>query len=152
MSMEFSFNGTDVQVVQNLQNKIDVIGPALAEKMTYLMTKLQAKARANTAILRVRESIRNPRAELEGTSVIGHLTWGGEPTTVSYKGGKPYDLALIFEKGTHPHAINPLGVPLTATGKRSHQTRIIGKHEVLHFLMGGRIQRRLDEYIARNSK
>lgn len=120
MALKFTFSGTDVEVVAGLNSIVDKIGPALVEKMTLLMTKLQQKARARTRVARVKASIRDPRAELQGTNVVGHLNWGGESTTVSYKGGKAFDLALIFEEGTKQHAINPLGLKGELGGKRQH--------------------------------
>ena len=136
MPLSFTFDGTDVNLAADLRTKLDVLGPALVQKMTYLMAKLQQKARANASVSRVKESIRNPRAEVEGSKIIGRLTWGGEPTTVSYKGGKPYDLAQIFEYGTRVHAVNPL----TTSGTRVHEfgaRRRVGKN-VLKMMIGGK--------------
>lgn len=136
MPIEFTLSGTDVRVVSDLQTKLETLGPALAEKMTFMMRRLQVKAQANAPNLAVRESIRNPRAEIVGSKVIGHLDVGGQPSTISYRGGKPYDLFQVFEKGAKPHAINPL----TEKGTRLHEKgakRRTGK-DVLRFMMGGK--------------
>lgn len=141
MPITFTFSGTDLKVVADLNTKLDRLAPALVEKMTLLMTKLQQKARDNTRIGSVKESIRDPRAEIDGTKVIGYLTWGGEPTTVSYKGGKSFDIALIFEQGTKQHAINPLGAKGQLGGRRLHHVAGSKKRigaDVLHFYVGGK--------------
>lgn len=121
MGIKFSFNGTDVKAKAELNDIVNRIGPALVQKMTLLMTRLQQKARAGTEIHVVKESIRNPRAEIQGTTIIGHLDWGGELTTVQYKGGRKYDLALIFEYGSKQHPINPLGQAGQLGGRRQRQ-------------------------------
>lgn len=136
MPLTFTFSGSDIKVVADLNTKLDRLAPALVEKMTLLMTRLQQKARANTPIAMVKESIRDPRAEIQGSAVIGFLTWGGTPTTVSYKGGKEFDIAQIFERGSRTHAINPL----TTAGTRSHikgEKRRFGAN-ILHFYSGGK--------------
>lgn len=121
-------NDSEVKLAYKLRTRSSTLIPKLADKMFYLMTKLQEKAQANSGLTsnRVRESIRDPRAEVQGGRIIGTLDWGG--VDVSYKattGGKGiiYDLAQIFEKGQKEHAINAL----TERGSRTPQGRFGGK-------------------------
>jgi hypothetical protein len=117
---------------------------ALVEKMTFMMTQLQQKAKTKAPSVNgtLADSIRDPRAEIDGDEVIGYLTWGGAPTTVSYKGGKAYDYARILNEGSKAIiAVNPL----EETGSRTDASKTLsGKSErrfgkgVLAFMMGGK--------------
>lgn len=130
MGFRITLEGTDTKVIFDIRRRIEVLNTVLMEKMTYLMTKLQNKAREKVSG-RIKNSIRNPRASVEGTAIIGTLDWGGEETTVSNKGGKAYDIARILEEGAKAHVIHPL----TLKGSRAHEKgakRRFGK-DTLHF-------------------
>lgn len=100
---------------------------ALIVKMTELMTRLQQKIRsgklaAHNKTGEVSDSIRNPRAEQEGTSIVGKLDWGG--VYAYYMGKTPltggvriYDVAQILNYGAEAH---PIGA-LTEAGTRLHE-------------------------------
>jgi hypothetical protein len=128
--VNFSFNGTEVKVVAALQARQGRMVALLTEKMTYLMVKLQEKIQSKTKGI-VSESIRNPRAVNQSGVITGYLDWGGEPTTVTYKTGKPYDIAQILNEGAKAHAINPL----TVEGTRLHEKGAVRRFgsNVLHF-------------------
>lgn len=114
---ELKFSIDASKFIGRMQSKQSQLVDALTVKMTYLMTRLQQKARAGT-VGRIAESIRNPRVEVSGTVLTGKLDWGGAPTTVSYEGGKPFDIARIYAEGTTKDSwpINPL----TTEGTREH--------------------------------
>ena len=144
----FSLNNTDVVIAQKFRSRSTALINALADKMLFLMTKLQDKARRYQTMTakdvpseRVQESIQNPSAEIQGGKIVGHLDWGNVP--VQYMGGEVFDLAQIFEKGAKPHAINPLTDPITGKGTRRHdkpgaKTRFGTGAKVLRWEEGGK--------------
>lgn len=117
----FKFSVDASKFVTSMQSLQSQMVEAVEAKMIYLMTRLQEKAQAGTSG-RVAASIRDPRAEVSGAVVTGKVTWGGAPTTVSWLGGKEYDIARILEEGSAKDqwAINPLaaGTPSHAKGGR----------------------------------
>lgn len=130
MPLSFTFNGSDLEVIESFQFKSNKIIEALVERMELQMVKLQQLMRSKTKG-RVAESVRNPEAHAEGGKIVGSLKVGGDQTTVSYKGGRAFDVAKIIDQGAKSHVINPLGIK----GTRAHEkgaTRRFGR-DVLHF-------------------
>ncbi len=121
MPLVISFNGSDIKVIESIQFKQNRVIEALVDKMELLMVRLQEKIRSKTSG-RVAEAVRDPEAHEEGGRIVGTLKAGGDPTTVSYKGGKPFDITQILESGAKLHAINPLGVGGQLGGVRQHVT------------------------------
>lgn len=134
MPLIISLNGTDVKVIESIQFKHDRVIGALVDKMEFMMVKLQNKMREKTKG-RVAEAIRNPRAYVEGGRITGAIDAGGDPTTVSYKGGKSFDITRILNEGAIPHRIDPLlqATGLTGPGQPRGGTRKHGKGEVRRF-------------------
>lgn len=102
---------------------------ALVGKMAEYMFALQQKARSIAPVGHdvetpppgtLRESIRNPRAELEGDHIVGTLDVGGEPTTVKTYAGQTYDYARIIMEGSTEHEVP------------------VSRKRALHFLLGGK--------------
>lgn len=134
MPLSFTFNGTDIQVVESFQFKSSRVVNALVEKMEAMMVKLQEKMQSKTKG-RVADSVRDPEAFVEGGKIVGTLKVGGEPTTVSYKGGRSFDIAQILDKGAVPHRIDPLlrATGLTGPGQPRGGTRLHEKGAVRRF-------------------
>lgn len=78
MPLRVTYGDTDVRVAIAFKQKTDVMMTRLTEKMTYLMTRLQEKARGNinSRSGKLAEGIENPRAHTQGNQVIGELDWG----------------------------------------------------------------------------
>lgn len=138
--IEFTTNETDINVALGFETRTTRLTAVLSEKMTVLMTALQEKAQARVTSTRVRESIKDPRAEVVGSVVTGKLNWGGVP--VQYMEGREYDLAKILEYGAKAHPVNPLTNPVTGKPTpREHKAgglkaRAGTKAKVLHFFGG----------------
>jgi len=119
MRIGVTTNDTDIRLATSLRTRSNILIEALVDKLQFLMTELQAKARAGVPSKRVQDSITNPEGKREGDLVVGTLDWGNVP--VEYMGGNVYDLAQIFEHGTRPHyPINPLTDRYTGKGTRAH--------------------------------
>jgi len=148
--LKFSFNGTDVDVEAALeltnQRLIEATTARMQELMKTLQTRLQARAPRRALVPGNQEgllevgglarSIRDPRAYLDGTSIRGELTIGGDLTTVSYKGGRRYDVARIVTEGHRGgYPVNPL----TKQGTRLHEKGAKRRKgaDILRFFRGG---------------
>ena len=117
--LNIQLDDSALQLSYKLRTRETKLKSALLEKMQWLMGELQKKAREGTTSSKVRDSIRDPQAEVDGAKVIGYLDWGG--VDVQYMGGRQYDLALIQEKGARAHAINPLTQPGGKPTPRVHE-------------------------------
>jgi hypothetical protein len=150
MSISYDFAGTDVEIVRQFRTKSVGIINALADKMFYELNLLKEKAQARAPVGpdtedhaggTLRESFQEPTVEIRGNRVVGQLLWGGEPTTVTYKGGKAYDYARIIQEGSKAHAVNPLEEEGTrfkgAKTLTGHSYKRYGKG-VLFFMVGGK--------------
>ena len=114
MSKEFLFISTansETKVVAELGLTNRILINSLLEKMTVLMRRLQAKIQGRLEDLpysktgKLRDSIANPRAEIESGNIVGRLDWG--KTAISEDG---FNYALAFEEGIQrPYVIYPLG-------------------------------------------
>ena len=143
MSISIRLTENSAEYINKFSAKItsNAITEALTEKMTYLMTRLQEKIRAgklseHNITGEVSDSIRNPRAEQEGSNIVGKLDWGG--VYAYYMGNTPltggvklYDIAQILESGSKEHPINPL----TEEGTRPHEKGLRRRYgaNILHF-------------------
>lgn len=117
--LKISTGDTETRIIAALEVKNERLMNALITKMTGIMGKVQEKARANAAGPyskgALEDSITNPEAHAEGTSVVGTLQWGGGDAA-------PY--ARVQEEGgiKDLYAINPLGKP-NLVGKALGGTR-----------------------------
>lgn len=115
MPLKFSLEGTEARLIASFESLSSRFLEALAKKMTIVMEKLQEKAQARAPRIsgKLQASIRNPRSEIAGTTILGTLEWGGSETTTA----DGSDYSQIVERGAKPHVINPL----TTKGTRSHE-------------------------------
>jgi hypothetical protein len=125
MPLTFRITDNTAEYIAAYDLKSEKLLARLSERMTALMTKLQERARKNLSDTRstkawvgaegspaatgnLSDSIKNPKATVEGTTVVGSVDWGE---------GVPY--AKIQEyggiKGSYP--IEPIGV----RGVRPHR-------------------------------
>ena len=141
----------DYDVAKTKFDRSTALLEALEVKMTSLMTKLQEKARSNLeakksskggeASGQLSDSISNPRADIEGSSVVGRLDWGEgavDPIT-GYAYAKIQEYGGI--KGQYP--INPLGKAKVGGralgGTRPHGTGTPRRYgaDLLYFIATG---------------
>ena len=114
--LKFDYNGSDIQIIADLNVTSNRLIEALLEKMTLMMRRLQEKARGKLAGGRyatgqLADSIENPRAELEGKKIIGKLDWGkGVPYARAVEFGVPGTYVIYpLTKGGTKGAFNEKG-------------------------------------------
>lgn len=143
MAIKLQFNNSDEEVISEFETKQQRILAKIADRMTLSMQRLQEKARAkaaskdskypenpeNPSTGALADSIENPRVEIEGTTIVGKLDWGGD---------LPY--ANMQEHGGEVPVINALGarkaVGRALGGTRKHAkgaVRVFGS-DVLQFM------------------
>jgi hypothetical protein len=106
--ISFSFDGSDTRAVAALRVTNERLTVMLLEKMTFLMTRLQEKIRGKIHSVsgKLSSSIDNPRAEVEGTNIVGKLDVG--KTAISEDG---FNYTMAVEKGIEKeYEIHPLAV------------------------------------------
>lgn len=110
MILEFSFGVSSDRILARLENINTSILPAVADKMTYLMLKLQQKIvgeKLSGQILRrqsgtLANSIIALPAKIEGTTVTGEVLGAGGPAWYgrvhNYGGTKAYDIRPVDKR------------------------------------------------------
>lgn len=110
MILEFSFGITSDKVIERLINVRNNILPAVADKMTYLMLKLQQKIvgqKLSGQVLRretgtLANSIVAVPAQVVGTTVTGEVLGAGGPAWYgrvhNYGGTKAYDIRPVDKR------------------------------------------------------
>lgn len=125
-----SITVSDQALIESVKSKGKYAFDALVDKMGSMMVDLQRKAQSYAPVGlsdgthlagTLRDSIRDPKVQVDGSEILGSVTYGGDPTTVETYGGEEYDYFRIITEGSTEHR-----VPVSE-GKRA-----------LHFLLEGK--------------
>lgn len=126
--IDFSFDGTDIKVINHLQFASQLLQHKLVARMTALMTRIQFRLRAKYnagkySTGELAESVTNPRAEVVGGGVVGRLDITSP-------------VATYLEDGTQAHTIYPKATIIKGTmatrGKAAVRRQVESK-AALHF-------------------